>query len=83
MTNVVEVTLGPRGRTVVFDKKFGSPLSTKDAVMVAKQIEFEDARGWCGSRTPQRLWPCPAIVSGIKRASLWFDETALGGIRFG
>jgi chaperonin GroEL len=42
MANAVKVTLGPRGRNVVLDKKFGSPTITKDGVTVAKEIELED-----------------------------------------
>ncbi|MFC1627602.1 chaperonin GroEL [Gemmatimonadota bacterium] len=42
LANAVKVTLGPRGRNVVLDKKFGSPLVTKDGVTVAKEIELED-----------------------------------------
>lgn len=42
LANAVKVTLGPRGRNVVIDKKFGSPLITKDGVTVAKEIELED-----------------------------------------
>ena len=41
LANAVKVTLGPRGRNVVLDKKFGSPASTKDGVTVAKEIEIE------------------------------------------
>ncbi len=40
--NTVKVTLGPRGRNVVLDKKFGAPVITKDGVTVAKEIEVED-----------------------------------------
>jgi chaperonin GroEL len=42
LANAVKVTLGPRGRNVVLDKSFGSPLITKDGVTVAKEIELED-----------------------------------------
>jgi len=42
LANAVKVTLGPRGRNVVLDKKFGSPTITKDGVTVAKDIELED-----------------------------------------
>ncbi len=42
LANTVRVTLGPRGRNVVIDKKFGSPLITKDGVTVAKEIELKD-----------------------------------------
>jgi chaperonin GroEL len=40
LANTVKITLGPRGRNVVLDKSFGSPLSTKDGVTVAKEIEL-------------------------------------------
>ncbi|MCY4573548.1 MAG: chaperonin GroEL, partial [Gemmatimonadetes bacterium] len=42
LTRAVEVTLGPKGRNVVIDRKFGSPTVTKDGVSVAKEIELED-----------------------------------------
>jgi chaperonin GroEL len=42
LADAVKITLGPKGRNVVIDKKFGSPLSTKDGVTVAKEIELED-----------------------------------------
>jgi len=43
LAEAVKVTLGPKGRNVVIDRKFGSPLITKDGVTVAKEIELEDA----------------------------------------
>ncbi len=43
LANAVKVTLGPKGRNVIIDKKFGSPTITKDGVSVAKEIELEDA----------------------------------------
>jgi len=42
LTNAVKVTLGPKGRNVIIDKKFGAPTVTKDGVTVAKEIELED-----------------------------------------
>ncbi len=42
VANTVKVTLGPKGRNVVLDKKFGSPLITNDGVTIAKEIELED-----------------------------------------
>ena len=42
LARAVKVTLGPKGRNVVLDKKFGSPTVTKDGVSVAKEIELED-----------------------------------------
>lgn len=43
LANAVKVTLGPKGRNVVIDKKFGAPRITKDGVTVAKEIELDDA----------------------------------------
>ena len=43
LANAVKVTLGPKGRNVVIDKKFGAPNVTKDGVTVAKEIELDDA----------------------------------------
>lgn len=42
LSNAVKVTLGPKGRNVVLDKKFGSPLITNDGVTIAREIELED-----------------------------------------
>lgn len=42
LANAVKVTLGPKGRNVVLDRKFGSPLITNDGVSIAKEIELED-----------------------------------------
>ncbi|MGB5994511.1 MAG: chaperonin GroEL [Candidatus Deferrimicrobiaceae bacterium] len=42
LTDAVKVTLGPRGRNVIIEKSFGSPLVTKDGVTVAKEVELED-----------------------------------------
>ena len=42
MANAVKITLGPRGRNVILEKSFGSPVVTKDGVTVAKEIELED-----------------------------------------
>ena len=43
LANTVKVTLGPKGRNVVLDKKYGNPLITNDGVTIAKDIELEDA----------------------------------------
>ena len=43
LANTVKITLGPKGRNVVLDKKFGSPLITNDGVTIAKEIELDDA----------------------------------------
>ena len=43
LANTVKITLGPKGRNVVLDKKFGAPLITNDGVTIAKEVELEDA----------------------------------------
>ena len=43
LADAVKITLGPKGRNVVLDKKFGAPLITNDGVTIAKEIELEDA----------------------------------------
>ena len=42
LANTVKVTLGPKGRNVVLEKKFGAPLITNDGVTIAKEIELEN-----------------------------------------
>ena len=42
LADAVKVTLGPKGRNVIIDKKYGAPQITKDGVTVAKEIELED-----------------------------------------
>ena len=42
LANAVKVTLGPKGRNVVIEKKFGAPTITKDGVTVAKEVELDD-----------------------------------------
>ena len=43
LANAVKVTLGPKGRNVILDKKFGSPTITKDGVTVAREIDLKDS----------------------------------------
>ena len=43
LADTVKITLGPKGRNVVLDKKFGAPLITNDGVTIAKEIELENA----------------------------------------
>ncbi len=42
LADAVKITLGPKGRNVVLDKKYGAPLITNDGVTIAKEIELED-----------------------------------------
>jgi len=59
LADAVKVTLGPRGRNVVIEKKWGAPTITKDGVTVAKEIELEP---------PRRFSPRPFTGKG---RSLW------------
>jgi chaperonin GroEL len=47
LADAVKVTLGPRGRTVVLEKKWGAPTITNDGVSIAKDIELDDPWGGC------------------------------------
>ena len=54
MANAVKVTLGPKGRNVIIEKKFGAPHITKDGVTVAKEIELTDAYQNTGAQLVKR-----------------------------
>jgi len=64
LANAVKVTLGPRGRNVVLDKKFGSPLITKDGVTVAKEIELKDPMENLGARMVREVASKTSDVAG-------------------
>jgi len=64
LANAVKVTLGPKGRNVVLDKKFGSPTITKDGVSVAKEIELEDAFENMGAQIIKEVASKTADVAG-------------------
>ena len=76
LADTVKITLGPKGRNVVLDKKFGTPLITNDGVTIAKEIELEDAfeirssPQWRGSRrAPPRSSPRPPCRSWAGRGT--------------
>ena len=64
LANAVKVTLGPKGRNVVIDKKFGSPTITKDGVTVAKEIELEDAVENMGAQMVKEVASKTADIAG-------------------
>lgn len=64
LSNVVKETLGPRGKNVVLDKKFGSPTSTKDGVTVAKEIELKDALENMGAQLVKEVASKTSDVAG-------------------
>jgi chaperonin GroEL len=64
LANAVKVTLGPKGRNVVLDKKFGAPTVTKDGVSVAKEIELEDAVENMGAQMVREVASKTSDVAG-------------------
>ena len=64
LADAVKVTLGPKGRNVVIEKKFGSPLSTKDGVTVAKEIELEEPRENMGAQIVREVASKTSDVAG-------------------
>src|SRR5512138_2068163 len=64
LADVVKVTLGPKGRNVVLDKKFGSPAITKDGVTVAKEIELKDGQENMGAQMVREVASKTSDVAG-------------------
>ncbi len=64
LANAVKVTLGPKGRNVVLEKKFGAPTVTKDGVSVAKEIELEDATENMGAQMVREVASKTSDVAG-------------------
>src|SRR6187399_1695594 len=64
LADAVKITLGPKGRNVVIDKKFGSPTITKDGVTVAKEIELKDALENMGAQMVREVASKTSDVAG-------------------
>ncbi|HNR56221.1 MAG TPA: TCP-1/cpn60 chaperonin family protein, partial [Flavobacteriales bacterium] len=64
LANAVKVTLGPKGRNVIIDKKFGAPQVTKDGVTVAKEIELKDAVENMGAQMLKEVASKTADIAG-------------------
>ena len=64
LADAVKVTLGPKGRNVVIDKKFGSPTITKDGVTVAKEIELKDSLENMGAQMVREVASKTSDVAG-------------------
>ncbi|HXL02294.1 MAG TPA: chaperonin GroEL [Candidatus Atribacteria bacterium] len=64
LAEAVKVTLGPRGRNVIIEKKFGSPLITKDGVTVAKEIELEDPNENVGAQLVKEVASKTSDIAG-------------------
>src|SRR4029079_17320987 len=64
LANTVKITLGPKGRNVVLDKKYGSPTITKDGVTVAKEIDLKDAMENMGAQMVREVAAKTSDVAG-------------------
>src|SRR5512136_923804 len=64
LADAVKITLGPKGRNVVLDKKFGSPTITKDGVTVAKEIELKDGTENMGAQMVREVASKTPDVAG-------------------
>lgn len=84
LSNVVKETLGPRGKNVVLDKKFGSPLSTKDGVTVAKEIELADPLENMGAQLVKEVASKTSDVAGdgTTTATVLAQSIYAGGLKY-
>src|SRR5688572_2690134 len=64
LADTVKITLGPKGRNVILDKKWGSPTITKDGVTVAKEIELKDPMENLGARMVREVASKTSDVAG-------------------
>ncbi len=83
LANAVKVTLGPKGRNVVIDKKFGSPAITKDGVTVAREIELEDPIENMGAQMVKEVASKTADVAGdgTTTATVLAQAIVKGGLK--
>jgi chaperonin GroEL len=84
LSNVVKETLGPRGKNVVLDKKFGSPTSTKDGVTVAKEIELKDPLENMGAQLVKEVASKTSDVAGdgTTTATVLAQSIFSGGLKY-
>jgi len=84
LSRAVTATLGPRGRNVVLDKKFGSPVVTKDGVTVAKEIELEDPYENMGAQMVREVASktSDAAGDGTTTATLLAEAIYREGLKF-
>ncbi|MEY2924486.1 MAG: molecular chaperone GroEL [Bacteroidota bacterium] len=83
LANAVKVTLGPKGRNVVIDKKFGSPNVTKDGVTVAKEIELKDPIENMGAQMVKEVASKTADIAGdgTTTATVLAQAIVAGGLK--
>src|SRR5215207_9663074 len=75
LADAVKVTLGPKGRNVVLDKKFGSPTITKDGVTVAKEIDLKDPLENMGAQMVREVASKTSDIAGDGTITANNDET--------
>jgi chaperonin GroEL len=83
LADAVKVTLGPKGRNVVIDKKFGAPIITKDGVTVAKEIELKDAIENMGAQMVKEVASKTADIAGdgTTTATVLAQAIVRGGLK--
>ncbi len=79
LSNAVKVTLGPKGRNVIIEKSYGSPVVTKDGVTVAKEIELRDAIENVGAQMVRKLLPRPvtSLVTVLPQLQSWPSQFSI------
>jgi chaperonin GroEL len=84
LANAVKVTLGPKGRNVIIDKKFGAPSITKDGVSVAKEIELPDAIENMGAQMLKEVASKTADIAGdgTTTATVLAQAIVTGGLKY-
>jgi chaperonin GroEL len=84
LSNVVKETLGPRGKNVVLEKKFGSPTSTKDGVTVAKEVELIDPLENMGAQLVKEVASKTSDVAGdgTTTATVLAQSVYSGGLKY-
>jgi chaperonin GroEL len=84
LADAVKVTLGPKGRNVVIEKKFGSPLITKDGVTVAKEIELKDTLENMGAQMVKEVASKTSDIAGdgTTTATLLAESIYREGLKF-
>jgi chaperonin GroEL len=83
LANAVKVTLGPKGRNVIIDKKFGAPQITKDGVTVAKEIELKDTVENMGAQLLKEVASKTADIAGdgTTTATVLAQAIVTGGLK--
>ena len=72
LANAVKVTLGPKGRNVIVEKKFGAPHITKDGVTVAKEVELSDPYQNTGAQLVKEVASKTGDDAGDNLTTYWF-----------